>query len=394
MSNQTAVTTTPVATVHWIGTGLSTGSGVRALTEQGRRVVLWGRTAEKAASRAHALGVEVAASKTFSLTGLSAELSPGDVVVSMLPAAQHPDLLQACISAGAHFACSSYTSPEIAELAEQARGAGLVVLTEAGLDPGIDHLFAHVLLRQAVAELGTGPATVSLTSYCGGVPAVANDFKYLFSWAPAGVLTALLSPARYVAAGAVLEAARPWQAVGPLRVDGEEFEVYPNRDSVPFIAQYGVPSEWVIETFVRGTLRLPGWSAAWAPVFAELEERGRDCVPELAADLARRYPMTAADRDRVVLVVNLEVRTAAGRAFSAGKVLDLTGDATETAMARCVSLPLAVGITRLLDGALPAGLSRAGETAGEAQRWLDDLAAMAPIGILATDTAKDVVEAP
>lgn len=362
------------STVHWVGTGLSTGSGVHQLAGEATRLVLWGRTAEKAAACARRLGLPATVpTRGNPLEELPRQLAPGDVVVSMLPAAEHPALLRACLAGQAHFACTSYTSDELRTLSEPARAAGLVVLTEAGLDPGIDHLLAHVLLAQARQELGDGPATVSFVSYCGGIPAIPNDFRYRFSWAPHGVLTALLSPARYLESALVRTAPRPWEAVRSHVIDGEEFEVYPNRDSLGFIEQYAVPAAWQVDTFIRGTLRLPGWHAAWAEVFAALRTHGRDGVDELAADLARRYPTTESDHDRVVLITELDVRAADGRSWSGRYLLDLGGDDTESAMARCVSHPVALGVTRILDGTLPAGLNRAAESPLEAHQWLDSL---------------------
>ena len=371
-------------TIHWVGTGLSTGSGLTALARD-HRLVLWGRTADKAAACAARLGARVADNRAFNPDALAAELAAGDVLVSMLPASQHAGLQRVALGGGAHFACSSYTSPELTELADKARSAGLVVLTEAGLDPGLDHLLAHQLIDEAIAELGDEPATVSLTSYCGGVPAVANEFRYLFSWAPQGVLNALLSPARYIKDGAVQEVARPWEAVHPHQVLGEDFEVYPNRDSVPFVEQYGMPSHWTVETFVRGTLRLLGWQYAWRGVFEQLATCGAAAVPELAADLAQRYPMTDTDRDRVILVVELTAQAENGSRFSRSRVLDLVGDNVEAAMARCVSAPLAVGIGRLIDGALPPGLNRAAETATEAAAWLEALSKSCPTQAIELD---------
>lgn len=63
------------------------------------------------------------------------------------------------------------------------------------------------------------------------------------------VLTALLSPARYVDEGVEKVAVRPWEVTRQLELAGELFEGYPNRDSVPFIAQYGILSSWTLETF-------------------------------------------------------------------------------------------------------------------------------------------------
>jgi Saccharopine dehydrogenase C-terminal domain/Saccharopine dehydrogenase NADP binding domain len=366
---------TASGTVHWIGTGLSTGSGLAAVCERAGRVVVWGRTVEKAEACLDRLGLSGRAQpRALDSAALAAELGPGDIAVSMLPATEHAALLRQCIAAGAHFACSSYVSEELEAESEAAVQAGIVVLTEAGLDPGLDHALAHLLVAKARAAVGEGAAAAEFTSFCGGVPAVANDFRYRFSWAPLGVLNALRSRARYLEDGAEVATERPWEATRPYTVAGETFEAYPNRDSLPFLAQYGFPADWSPQTFLRGTLRLDGWRAAWAPVFEELRAGDGDRISALARELAAKYPTTDADRDRVVLAVALGVRTADGRQWSGQYLLDLVGDEAESAMARCVSLPLAYGISEILDGTTPPGLHRAAEDAEEAQRWLEFLA--------------------
>jgi len=367
-------------TVHWIGAGLSTGGGLAALCETAGRVRVWHRTEDRAAEALAHLGLTGRAEpRAYTLPALAAELAPGDVVVSMLPALEHAPLLAACVQGGAHFACSSYVSEAVLEQVPAAEAAGLVVLTECGLDPGIDHLFAHSLVTRAEHAIGAGAAaSYRLTSYCGGIPAVPNDFKYRFSWAPAGVLNALRSPARYIEDGAETVADRPWEVTRPHAIDGETFEVYPNRDSLPFVGQYELPTAWKAETFVRGTLRLDGWLSAWDSVFEELKGGDDERIGALARELAARYPTTDADRDRVVLAVSLEVDADDGtgsgkRAWSGRYLLDLEGDAAESAMARCVSRTLALGVRHILDGSLPPGLSRAAETAGRSEEWLSEL---------------------
>ena len=76
------------------------------------------------------------------------------------------------------------------------------------------------------------------------------------------------SPAHCIEQGAPLRVDRPWQAISDYRArlrDGSEtFEAYPNRDSLPFIDQYGFDRDWQLRQFVRGTLRLAGWAQAWA----------------------------------------------------------------------------------------------------------------------------------
>jgi saccharopine dehydrogenase (NADP+, L-glutamate forming) len=340
--------------VHWAGAGLSTGSGIEVLAERAETVTLWGRTTERAARRRDELGLSDRVG-AVGIAGLADAVGPGDVVISMLPATEHAGLLRLCLERGAHFACTSYTSEELAAAGAPARAGGLVVLTEAGLDPGIDHVLAHDLVGRAREAVGDGPATVRFTSYCGGLPAVPNDFRYRFSWAPRGVLSALLSPARSIADGQIRNVARPWEATSAYPLGDEVFEVFPNRDSVPFIDQYALPGAWTPETFVRGTLRLSGWRAAWDGVFEVLRAGDPARIDALAADLAARYPMRPGDHDRVVLVVELDV----GGSYYERYLLDVTGDERESAMARSVSLPLAYGVGEILAGRSPAGLHRA-----------------------------------
>lgn len=371
-------TTAPAAkasgTVHWLGTGLSTGSGLRLLGEWADRTVLWGRTAGKARACLDRLGLGGAVeARALNGSAVPLDLGPGDVVVSMLPATAHPAILRACLDAGAHFACSSYVFPALPAEAPAARSAGLVLLAEAGLDPGIDHLMAHDLVARAMAAVGAGPATVRFTSYCGGLPAVPNEFRYRFSWAPRAVLSALASPARYVWDGEERSTTTPWEHTRPYVVGEETFEVYPNRDSLPFLAQYGLPAAWRTDTFVRGTLRLSGWRAAWQPVFAELTTGDEARVTALADRLAATYPVSETDIDRVVLSVAVEVVGDDGRRWSGAYHLDTVGDAAQSAMARCVSIPLAYGVGEILAGRMPAGLQRAAENAGDARRWLEFL---------------------
>ena len=362
-------------TVHWVGAGLSTGSGLAALCDAADRVLLWHRTEERAGQSLAALGLTGRAEpRAFTLAALTADLAPGDVVVSMLPAPEHAPLLAACVERGAHFACSSYVSDAVLDQVPAAAAAEVVVLTEAGLDPGIDHLFAQALIARAREAIGAeSAASYRLTSYCGGIPAVPNEFKYRFSWAPAGVLVALRSPARYIEDGAETTAARPWEATRPHVIDGETFEVYPNRDSVPFVDQYGLPATWKPQTFVRGTLRLDGWLRAWDAVFEELKAGDDQRIGALAQELAARYPTTDADRDRVVLAVCLDVQGGSGETWAGRYLLDLEGTAEESAMARCVSRTLALGVRHILDGSLPPGLSRAAETPERSEEWLAEL---------------------
>ena len=91
-------------------------------------------------------------------------------------------------------------------------------------DPGIDHLFAHILVadcqKEVIRQETKGKdSSIKFESFCGGVPAVPNDFCYKFSWAPAGVLKALLSPAQHIVNGQTVQTLKPWLAVENYKLD-------------------------------------------------------------------------------------------------------------------------------------------------------------------------------
>jgi len=183
-------------TIHWCGTGLSAIPGLRRLIEAGQEVTVWNRTLDKAQD---AVGDLTPRIHIFDMDALRAELQTGDVIVSMLPGDFHVPLAELAISAGAHFASSSYIAPEMRALDAKAKDAGVVLLNEIGLDPGIDHLMAHHLVEDyRNSDARDDSADLSFISYCGGIPKHPNPFRYKFSWSPLGVLKALRSPSKSI----------------------------------------------------------------------------------------------------------------------------------------------------------------------------------------------------
>lgn len=365
-------------TIHWCGTGLSSGPGLRRLIEGGHPVMVWNRTVAKAEEALHGLKAEV---RPYSLDALTAALAKGDVAISMLPADQHVGIASACLDKGAHFVSSSYIAPEMRALDERFRAAGLVAVNEVGLDPGIDHLMAHDL----VAAYRASPAhdagnVMSFTSYCGGVPKIPNAFRYKFSWSPLGVLKALRSPSRSIKHFTELRVARPWDAItsydAPLPAP-ETFEVYPNRDSLPFIADYRFDPAWNIRDFVRGTIRLNGWAEAWAPVFAEIEglsgPEGEARLAEMAAGFWRDNAYDEGEPDRVVLFVSLKAEREGRPVFHRTWAMDAWGDARGTAMGRLVSIPVSLAVEAVLSREIPAGVHAAPHDPRLVTRWLHEV---------------------
>lgn len=365
-------------TIHWCGTGLSAIPGLRRLLQAGREVTVWERAPDKARALVGDLTGRIEA---FTPGALAGAVAPGDVVVSMLPADMHLTLADICLAQGAHFVSSSYISPGMRALDDAARAKGLRFVNEVGLDPGIDHLMAHAL----VEDYRRAPAcdadnALSFLSYCGGVPKIPNAFRYKFSWSPLGVLKALRSPSRSIRHWSTLEVARPWEAIGrytaPLP-QPEVFEVYPNRDSLPFIAQYRFDPAWKVRDFVRGTLRLNGWAEAWAPIFAEIETlqgpEGEARLREMSDRLWQENAYEPGEPDRVILVVDLKAERDGTVVWHQSHILDASGDARGTAMARLVSTPVALAVEAVLERQIPAGVSAAPHDPALIARWLAEV---------------------
>ncbi len=365
-------------TIHWCGTGLSSGPGLRRLIEGGHKVVVWNRTVEKARETVGDLPAEI---RAYSLQALSAALAPGDLAISMLPADQHVAIATACLEKGAHFVSSSYIAPEMRALDAAFRDKGLVSINEVGLDPGIDHLMAHDLVaRYRASKTYDAGDVVSFFSYCGGVPKIPNPFRYKFSWAPAGVLKALRSPSRSLRNFSELRVSRPWDAItrydAPLPVP-ESFEVYPNRDSYPFMTDYRFDPGWKLRDFVRGTIRLNGWAEAWAPIFREIEGLEGASPAEVDAALTARAnallkenSYAPGEPDRVVLFVSLKAEREGRPVFHETWAMDAWGDARGTAMGRLVSVPVSLAVEAVLAREIPAGVHAAPHDPKLISRWL------------------------
>ena len=313
-------------TIHWCGTGLS-AIPLRVLIKDGQDVLVWNRSADKAQA---AVGDLTDRIKGFDTGALAETIKAGDVVVSMLPGDWHVPLAE----------WPSRSLRILSALPYRARNACLGrcrkyrcgLGQQVGLDPGIDHLMAHHLVEEYRASAACeADNALSFISYCGGIPKIPNPFRYKFSWSPLGVLKALRSPSKSIRDFAEYDVARPWDAISsytaPLPVP-ESFEVYPNRDSLPCMAQYHFDPSWKVKEFVRGTLRLNGWSDAWADVFAEIEtlsgEAGEAQLKEMSDQFWAENAYDEGEPDRVVLCVSLRP-SVAGMQWHKTYVMDAWG---------------------------------------------------------------------
>lgn len=369
-------------TIHWCGTGLSAIPGLRKLINEGHEVVVWNRTTAKAEEAVGDIAKDI---RAFDMEAITAATAKGDIVVSMLPGDWHVQLAEMCLTRGANFVSSSYIAPEMRALDGAFRDAGLASVNEVGLDPGIDHLMAHALVADYRASAAyDAKADISFVSYCGGIPKHPNPFRYKFSWSPLGVLKALRSPSKSIKNFTELNVSRPWDAISsyaaPLATP-ETFEVYPNRDSLPFMADYRFEPSWRIKEFVRGTLRLNGWKEAWADVFTEIETlsgpEGDTRLKEMSDGFWAENAYDEGEPDRVVMCVGFKAETGGVDIFNKTYVMDAWGDARGTAMARLVSIPVALAVKAVLDREISAGVHPAPHDPKLVTEWLDTVDALA-----------------
>ncbi|XP_049782894.1 alpha-aminoadipic semialdehyde synthase, mitochondrial [Schistocerca cancellata] len=188
-------------------------------------------------------------------------VASADCVVSLLPYRLHHVVAEACIHCRVNMITASYCTPEMASLHQQAVDAGITIVNEVGLDPGIDHLLAMECFEEIHQA---GGKVESFISYCGGLPAPEcsdNPLRYKFSWSPLSVLRNVMGTARYTMNGKVVDIPEGGALLSEVRdldfLPGFALEGFPNRDSTKYAELYDVREA---HTMLRGTLRYRGFS--------------------------------------------------------------------------------------------------------------------------------------
>jgi saccharopine dehydrogenase-like NADP-dependent oxidoreductase len=244
-----------------LGAGLVSRPGVNYLLGQKNlTVTVASRTVSKAEKlvKGHANGRAVAINVEDE-KALAALIKENDIVISLLPWIHHVKVANMCLELGKNMVTTSYVSEGMKKIAKQVQDKGLIFLNEIGVDPGIDHMSAMKIIHAVEAE---GGKVLHFHSYCGGLPAPENNdnpFGYKFSWSPRGVVLASRNSARFLENGKIVEIEGKNLFVNPKVEEIEglgKFEVYPNRDSVPYKDMYGLKDAL---TVIRGTYRNLGW---------------------------------------------------------------------------------------------------------------------------------------
>ncbi|KAK4452306.1 Saccharopine dehydrogenase [Podospora aff. communis PSN243] len=246
--------------VLMLGAGFVTRPTLDILSDAGIPVTVACRTLASAqklsegVKNAHPISLDVTDGKA-----LDAEVAKHDLVISLIPYTFHATIIKSAIRNKKNVVTTSYVSPAMLELDEEAKAAGITVMNEIGLDPGIDHLYAIKTIDEVHQA---GGKILSFLSYCGGLPAPEdsdNPLGYKFSWSSRGVLLALRNAGKWWQDGKVVEVAGKdlMKMAKPYFIyPGYAFVAYPNRDSTPYKERYNIPEA---QTIIRGTLRYQGF---------------------------------------------------------------------------------------------------------------------------------------
>ncbi len=315
-----------------LGAGLVSGPLVRhLLSHDDLEVTVASRTVEKAqraiAGAHNGIAKHVDVNDEASLESL---IAAADLSISLLPYVHHPIVARLCVKHKKQMVTTSYVKDAMKALDGDAKKAGVILMNEIGVDPGIDHMSAMRVIDH-IRE--NGGELVGFSSYCGGLPAPdANDnpYGYKFSWSPRGVILAGKNPARYMKEGKIVDIpgeelfANHW----PVEIAGlGTLEGYPNRDSTPYIDTYGING---VTSMFRGTLRYPGWSDTMKKIaeLGFLDETDRDdlaglTLGQFTAKLIDSDKHGAGIRDAVASFLHIN---ADSRVISNLEWLGLVGD--------------------------------------------------------------------
>ncbi len=193
-----------------------------------------------------------------------------DVIISMLPASLHIHVARKCAELKKYFLTASYLKEDIKALHGQFKNAGKLAIMEMGLDPGIDHMSAMKVLDELKSN---GYELTGFETFTGGLIAEEsvgdNPWKYKFTWNPRNVVLAGQGTCKFIQEGRYkyIPYQKLFRRTEAIYIpDYGYFEGYANRDSLTYLDVYNLRG---IKTLYRGTLRRPGYCAAW-DVFVQL----------------------------------------------------------------------------------------------------------------------------
>ena len=187
-----------------------------------------------------------------------------DVAIDLLPFPLMPNAFEAAVEAGVSLVSTNYAQ-SLRHLHGAAVKAGVSIMPECGLDPGIDLVVCGHAVKQ-FDELHI------FNSYCGGFPekkACDNPLNYKITWNWDMVLTSQKRESVFIKDGHKVTVSAADQheneMIKQVSFPGlGKLEAIPNGDAVFYTDLLGVTD--TAQEAGRYALRWPGWCAFWRPL--------------------------------------------------------------------------------------------------------------------------------
>lgn len=340
-----------------------------------------------------------------------------DVVVSLMPAHLHIEVAYDCIKLKKHLITASYVSQEMYGLADEARERGLIFMGEMGLDPGIDHMSAMRVINSIKDQGGKITSFHSYTGGLVAPESDDNPWHYKVTWNPRNVVLAGQGTAQFLEDGKLryIPYHRLFKEFQTLEIPGAgNYEAYANRDSLLYREAYGLND---IPNILRGTLRHTGFCSSWdaliqigltdsgfpilhsgeisfyelldayvgkyqggslkervaqmleedpeSTVIKNLEWLGlfrkkkiklANATPALILEhlIREKWQLKPEDKDMILMHHEIEY-TLQGKPYKLRSTMQLNGkNATDTAMAQTVGLPMGIFVRMVMEGNIKA----------------------------------------
>jgi len=272
-----------------------------------------------------------------------------DAVVGAVPGRLGLDVLRAAIASGRPVADISFSPEDPACLDAAARAAGVPVLVDFGVAPGLSNLF----VGRSVAEMDRADSVRILV---GGLPVRRVwPWEYRSVFSPTDVIEEYTRPARIRRGG--VEVVRPaLSEVEPVDLPGVgTVEAFLTDGLRTLLRTVDAPD------LVEKTLRWPGHAERMRALrdggfFDErpIEVDGTSVVPRAVTErlLFRAWEPAPDDDEFTVLRVEVSGERAGRPVLDVWDLLDRTDPVTRaTSMARTTGYPCALAVRLLLDGA-------------------------------------------
>jgi len=328
------------------------------------------------------------------------------VVVSMLPPSLHFLVAQDCLAFSKSLFTASYVDDNMRSLEPGIKANSILFLCEMGLDPGIDHMSAMELIDKIQTK---GGQITGFKSHCGGLIAPESDnnpWHYKISWNANNILMAGKAGAVYLENGQekTISYLHLFENAPQLEIANSGlFGYYPNRNSLTYLDTYTLKG---LKNFVRTTLRHPdfflGWNAIvqlgltdeqtidlkestsikdWLELHLatyhlnslydtllknEIVKKQLDFLgfntgaiipPNLKSNasilqwiLENKWKLAPSDKDMVVMMHEIEYQIDSKKYLVQSSMVQKGKNATATAMASTVGLPLAISVCAYLKG--------------------------------------------